>query len=172
MKSLILKISAVIAYVGTLVVNYLSNALPINGRTPGQISDSLPNLFAPPGFTFSIWGVIYLSLGGYVAYLFSKRARKIEDLLEKTNVLFIATSVANVSWIFAWHFGYFGTSLYVMVALFVLLVMLTNAIREARLASWDKWFVRAPFGIYFGWISVAMIANLAAYLVSVGWSGF
>jgi len=34
------------------------------------VSDSYPNLFAPAGLTFAIWGVIYLALAGYVLYQF------------------------------------------------------------------------------------------------------
>ena len=42
----------------TLYVNYLANALPINGRTPAEISDSFPSLVTPAGYVFAIWGLI------------------------------------------------------------------------------------------------------------------
>ena len=45
-----------------IYTNYLANALPIGGVTTGEVSDLLDNLFTPTGFTFSIWGIIYLSL--------------------------------------------------------------------------------------------------------------
>jgi hypothetical protein len=32
--------------------------------------------------------------------------------------------------------------------------------------------VRAPLGLYLGWISVAAIANIAGALVGIGWDGF
>ena len=38
----------------TLAVNALAAILPINGMTPGAISDMYPNRFVPDGFTFSI----------------------------------------------------------------------------------------------------------------------
>ena len=50
----------VVLFAGMLVMNYLANALPINGKTTGELSDSFPNLFVPAGLTFSIWGVIYI----------------------------------------------------------------------------------------------------------------
>jgi hypothetical protein len=53
--------------------NALANILPINGITTGAISDSYPNLFAPAGYTFAIWGVIYLALAfAVVRLLFQK----------------------------------------------------------------------------------------------------
>ena len=42
--------------VAVLTVNYLANALPINGKTTGELSDAYPNVFVPAGLTFSIWG--------------------------------------------------------------------------------------------------------------------
>ena len=51
-------------------VNALANILPINGISTGAISDSYPNLFAPAGFTFAIWGVIYLLLGVFIFHAF------------------------------------------------------------------------------------------------------
>ncbi len=50
-----------------ITVNALANILPIQGETTGAISDSYVNLFAPTGLTFSVWGVIYLLLGAFVA---------------------------------------------------------------------------------------------------------
>jgi hypothetical protein len=39
--------------------------------------------------------------------------------------------------------------------------------------SWsERIAVQAPFSVYFGWITIASIANVAAALVSVGWNGF
>ena len=49
-------------FIGVVTVNALANILPINGYNTGQISAFYPNYFVPAGFTFSIWGLIYLFL--------------------------------------------------------------------------------------------------------------
>lgn len=36
----------------------------------------------------------------------------------------------------------------------------------------DKYVTRPAFSIYLGWISVATIANIAAWLVSISWSAW
>jgi len=36
----------------------------------------------------------------------------------------------------------------------------------------EKWTVRIPFSIYLGWITVATIANVTAFLVKYGWNRF
>ena len=62
------KALVVITYLAMVITNYLANALPLNGRRTGDISDAYPSLFTPAGITFSIWGVIYLLLGAHVLY--------------------------------------------------------------------------------------------------------
>ena len=63
-----LQIGNIIAYAAVLTVNILSSALPLNGRTAGEISDALPSYFTPAGYTFAIWGLIYLALLGFTVY--------------------------------------------------------------------------------------------------------
>ena len=54
----------------------------------------------------------------------------------------------------------------------VLLILITRTILGAELSARDRVFVRLPFSVYFGWITVATIANLTVWLVSIGWDGF
>ncbi len=172
MKNLPLKIFTAVTYVGMVVVNYLANSLPINNRSTGMISDAYPNLFAPAGLTFAIWGLIYLLLAGYVLFQFLDKDQKIEQLLKKINPLFIATSIINILWIFSWHYDYIGVSVILMVALLVLLIKIADIIRGQVFTTNQKIFVWAPFSVYFGWITVATIANITVFLVSLSWNGF
>jgi hypothetical protein len=55
-------------YVLMVAVNAMANILPINGVNTGELSDAYPNLFVPIGFTFAIWGVIYLMLALFVLF--------------------------------------------------------------------------------------------------------
>ncbi len=171
-KNVLLKLFAGIAYIAMVVVNVLANALPINGRPTGQISDSYANLFAPAGLTFSIWGVIYLLLAGYVVYQFVNKDQKIEKLIQTINPLFIATSLANILWIFAWHYDFIGISVLIMSALLILLIKIANIVNIKQFTSIEKLCIKAPFSVYLGWITVATIANITVFLVSVGWNGF
>ncbi len=172
MKNTLKKILAGIAYIAMVVVNFLANGLPINNRSTGDISDAYPNLFAPAGPAFSIWGLIYLLLAGYVLYQFAKKDQKTEDLLQKINPLFIATSIANISWIFAWHYDYIGISVLIMGTLLVLLIKIADILRTEQFTALEKISVWAPFSVYFGWITVATIANITVFMVSIGWNGF
>ncbi len=172
MNNTLTKILVGISYVAMVGVNFLANGLPINNRSTGQISDDYPNLFAPAGPAFSIWGLIYLLLGGYVLYQFVKKDPKTEELLQKINLLFIATSLANISWIFAWHYDFIGLSVLIMTVLLTLLIKIADILRAEQFTVIKKVFIWAPFSVYFGWITVATIANITVFLVSIGWKGF
>lgn len=166
------KALAAVTYVVMIAVNALANALPINGRTTGGVSDAYPNLFAPAGLTFSIWGVIYLLLGLHVLYQLGLfRSGGTSDrgaLLNRVGLLFSATSVANVSWILAWHYDLIGLSTVLLATMLVLLIVITRTILRADLSPRERLLVRLPFSVYFGWITVATIANITVWLVSVG----
>ena len=167
-----IKIVALITYAAMVYVNFLANSLPINNRSTGDVSNAYPNLFAPAGLTFSIWGLIYLLLGRYVLYQFVEKDEKTEALLKRINPFFIATSLANISWIFTWHYDFIGLSVIIMLALLFFLIQIAGILAKEQLMSWKKWFISAPFSIYFGWITVATIANITVFLVRSGWNGF
>ncbi|MFA7050341.1 MAG: tryptophan-rich sensory protein [Patescibacteria group bacterium] len=172
MKNIFIKIITVVTYVSMLVVNFLANSLPINNRSTGQISDAYPNLFAPAGLTFSIWGLIYLLLAFYIVYQFLRVNSKRSDLFNKINLLFIITSIANILWIFAWHYDYIGLSVIVMAILLFCLIKIADIVRLQKFSSLEKFFILIPFSVYFGWITVAAIANITVFLVSINWNGF
>ena len=100
-----ISIIVLITYLAMVTVNGLANALPINGMITGAISDSYPNLFAPTGITFIIWGVIYLLLAAHTLYqlgLFRKKSEEVKTaLLKEVGTLFAISSVANFAWIFS-----------------------------------------------------------------------
>ncbi len=174
--SLLLKLVVALSFVVMLAVNALSALLPLNGVTPQDVSAMYPNLFVPAGYTFSIWSVIYLALLLFTLYqlgLFrGKKHPGDADLLRKTAVVFSVSSLANVCWLFAWHYGAILLSVLIMLFLLACLIDLRYITASRPLTAREKLFVQIPFSLYFGWITVASIANITALLVSVGWNGF
>lgn len=172
------KIKTLVAatFVLMVVVNTLANLLPINGVNTGQVSDSYQNLFAPAGLTFVIWGVIYFLLAAYTLYqlgLFQERNKSPKpELIEKVGLYFSISSIANAIWIFAWHYHLIFLSMVLIVLMLICLILIEKTIREAKLNSRDRIFIRLPFSVYFGWVTVATIANVTVLLVSWNWNGF
>ena len=169
MNNMMIKVATAVAFVVMVAVNYLAVSLPLAGRDTGAISDSYPNLFAPAGYTFSIWGVIYTLLFVYVIYQFKVKK---DSLILKVNKLFIVNALLNAMWIFAWHYLVIWLSVIIMVGILVTLIKIADILRIEKLNSKEQWLVQLPFSVYFGWITVATIANITTFLVSIGWNGF
>ncbi|MCR9181532.1 MAG: tryptophan-rich sensory protein [Flavobacteriaceae bacterium] len=165
-----------IAFVSMIFINYLSNTGLINGNTNASVSREVENLFTPAGYAFSIWGIIYLFLFGFVIYqglgLFSKS--KDNDFADQVGWWFVISCLANSLWLFAWLHESLGLALVIML---VLLFSLIKIVRRTNMALWGaplktNLFLWWPFCLYIGWISVALIANVAAYLTKINWDGF
>ena len=154
----------IILFAGMLVMNYLANALPLNNKTTGELSDSFPNLFVPAGLTFSIWGIIYLLLIVYCVVQFTGSDR---EVISNISWLFGISCILNALWIVFWHFGKLPSSLLVMLGLLITLIYINISIRELPIG-----ILKASFGIYLGWICIATIANVTTLLVNAGWNGF
>ncbi len=151
-----------------LFVNYLANAVPLNGKTTGELSDALPNLFVPTGLTFAIWGLIYTLLIAAVVKQFIDSRNNRAQYVEIYGSTIAVSNLLNALWIFAWHYQLLIASLLIMLALLVTLIMLYLRIEAADLSGFRK----LPYSVYLGWISVATIANVTAVLVYYGITGY
>lgn len=169
MNTKILKVSTLAAYVVMVAVNYLAVSLPLGGRDTGAISDNYPNLFAPAGYAFSIWGLIYTLLGIYVIY---QLWREKDDVVARVNRIFIINALLNASWMFAWHYDLIWLSVLIMAGLLFTLIRIADIFRASVLSQKERWLARLPFSVYFGWITVATIANITVFLVYLRWNGF
>ena len=169
----LLQITNVVGFVAVVAVNILANALPINGVTTGELSDSYPNLFVPAGYVFAIWGVIYLLLLAFAVYQASSKRRGAQ-FLNKIGWLFGLSCAANVVWIFLWHYRLLLPSLIAMFALLgsLILIYLRLDIGRGDPSREERLYIHLPFSVYLGWITVAPIANVVAFLVSISWDGF
>lgn len=150
-------------FAGMVVMNYLANALPLNGKTTGALSDAYPNLFVPAGVTFSIWGVIYILLVTFCVIQFTTSHQAV---ISRLGWLFGLSCIFNALWIVAWHYERLPMSLILMLGLLVSLIWINIFIRDLPAG-----FIKAAFGIYLGWICIATIANVTALLVNYGWGG-
>ena len=151
-------------FAGMIVMNYLANALPLNNKTTGELSDSFPNLFVPAGITFSIWGIIYLLL---IVYCIVQFTGSNQIAISNIGWLFGVPCILNALWIVSWHYGKLPLSLIVMLGMLVSLIYINILIRDL-----PHGIIKASFGIYLGWICIATIANVTALLVNYSWNRF
>lgn len=170
-----LSIFNVLSVIIVIAVNFLAQTGKINGKTVGEISDKSANLFTPADYAFSIWGLIYIALlafSGFMVYQAFSNGKHI-DFIKNTSIWFIVANLGTALWVIAWLYGFTGMS---VVLMFLILAKLLKLIINNDMEIWDAPFkVIAfywwPICLFSGWITVASIANMAAWLTEIGWDG-
>lgn len=170
----------VFSVVTMIVMNYLSNARVFGGTTNGDISDKYHTLITPAGYAFSIWGLIFLGLLAFAVYQALPSQRE-NPRFRAVGWFVVINTLANAIWSPLFNNERIG------VALLVILVMLGTAVLiehrllarrhvpvvapdldatlpEVKTPATETWLARIPFSIYFGWLTVATILNVAVYL--------
>ena len=172
-KDTLRQLVVVLAVVATVVLNGLANALPLNGLTTGEISDRFQVYFVPAGYVFSIWGLIYLALAAYAVYQ-ALPAQRENARLGRIGYLFVLSCLANVTWLFLWHYEQFAWTMVAMIGLLLSLIAiyLRLGIGRTQVPPAERWLVHVPFSIYLGWITVATVANVTSLLDHVNWGGW
>ena len=172
----ILQIANILALIVTLIINYLSNSGIFNGNTMATVSARYQNYFTPAGYAFAIWGLIYMGLLAFVIYQARGLSKKVADQWPVLEIgwWFVISCAANSLWVFAWLYDYIGFSVVIMI---ILLISLIKIIIDTRMELDDLpikkiAFVWWPFCLYSGWITVALVADVAAWLTKIHWDGF
>ena len=150
------------AFLVAIAVNGMANGVPLGGQTTGEISAKYPTLFTPDGFTFSIWGLIYLSLAVFVVYQALPAQRDNADIAQ-IGIWFKLNCLANALWIFAWHYDFLLISMLLMLGLLATLIKIFRSVD-----SNSNLLIKFPFSLYTGWITVATIANLSVLQTAWG----
>jgi hypothetical protein len=168
-----------IGLVVVVIANYAANYFELNGNSTGDVVNKDPVRFQPAGWVFSIWGLIYLLLFVFVIYGLLPAGRK-NARLQRISPLFLVSNIANVAWIFLWHYEQFAASLGVIIILLISLVGIYLGIRarnpfrrnrESTVTSpgrMEKIALRTPFSVYLGWIWVATFSNLMVWFDRTG----
>jgi hypothetical protein len=170
-----LSILNLVSVILVIAVNYVSQALRLNDTTIGEISKQYDNLFTPASYAFAIWGIIFLGLLAYGIFQVRRAffSDKPSTFIEQTGYWFILTNVLNSLWVIAFVYDYTGVSVLIMLGI---LFSLIKIILNTKMERWDApkstiAFVWWPICLYSGWIAVATIANISAYLTKIGWDG-
>lgn len=174
-KQQTLSISNMVAVLFTIGINYYSQLYTINGNRVSDMSNKYSNLFTPAGYAFAIWGIIFLALFAFAAYqIYRTIVRKRQfDFISQSGLWFVVATVGTGLWVVVWLYDYTLLSVAVMlVTLFSLIKIVVNTDMErwrapAKTIVFGWW----PISIFSGWITVATIANISAYLSKIGWNG-
>lgn len=157
-----------------LLANYGSFAFIFSSETVASVSYKYNTLFAPAGYAFAIWSLIFLLCIGFVIFQFILlRRNDPQNIIDKCGFWFTFSNLYNAMWIYFWTNEMIGVSVLLILLLLLcltklLLIVISNSSSNGLAYKlWVYW----PVSIYFGWIIVATAACIAAWLVYLGWNG-
>ncbi|MEC0091537.1 tryptophan-rich sensory protein [Paenibacillus macquariensis] len=161
-----------IAFLAMIAVNVLANTTLIGGRRTSDVSDMYPTLLTPAGYAFTIWSAIYILLSGFIYYQL-RRNNESRDSVQCIGIWFIISCIFNMVWLFLWQYLYIELSVIAMLFLLIsLMILYTRTRRISYPTQGEFWFIKLPFILYLGWISVATILNISISLTKNNWAGF
>lgn len=168
--TLLLRWLTLLVVVGAIAYSNLADVLATGGSDIATVSRRYDNAFAPAPYAFAIWGLIYGSFLVYcvVALLPSRRNMEIYDRL---SVPVMLANVLGAVWVATFRHDLIVASVIVIVAMLALawsmLVQASRCVDNGR----ARFALTVPFALFFGWISVATLANIAAVRVALGEQG-
>ncbi|MCU0464784.1 MAG: tryptophan-rich sensory protein [Anaerolineae bacterium] len=167
------QLSVIIALVGVIVFNALSQTLPLGGQTSAEIANRFTNnLYFPANYAFSIWSVIYSFLIAFTIYQALPSQRE-NPHVRKIGYLFVLTSIFNILWLTCFHYNAFPMSMAMMIGLLVTLlrIYMILDIGGKPVSRTTKWLIHIPFSLYLGWITAATVANASYVILDARGSG-
>ncbi|MEO3761022.1 hypothetical protein ABGB19_22405 [Mycobacterium sp. B14F4] len=159
-------VAAVLA-LSQLAAPFVANAVAGNFLEPGATNEAL---ITPAGYAFSLWGLItMLSAVTAVAVLrYGLGAWWETSVLVDASVVFVGFSVwlmvAGQDWLWV-SVVVFAVMVWALVHIMRLLVRRRH---DMTCPSWVAVLATVSFGLYLGWSSVAVFANVAAALINSG----
>lgn len=128
------------------------------------------SLFVPAPYAFAIWGLIYLL---YIAYCVVQLLPSQKDKLgyDNLNIPFIIVNLLGIAWVYAFRQNLVAFSEAVIVVMLLCsIVLFSMSKRMIRRLNYNQ-LLAVPFAMLMGWLSVAVIAETAVFLVSTNWNG-
>lgn len=154
-------ILVLVATFGVIAFNFLAAAGRINNITPEEISDKYATLVTPAGYAFSIWSLIYAGLIAFSIYqLLPSNLVKFRSI----RTFYILSCALNCGWIYFWHNDQIAVC-FALIFLLAASLFLINLYLRTTETPGEYWLAKAPFGIYFGWVTAATLVNFAILLV-------
>ncbi|MFP4457457.1 MAG: TspO/MBR family protein [Clostridia bacterium] len=155
----------------TLAVNALGAFGVINGMSQKAVSDMYITLITPSPSTFSIWSVIYILLFiSLITMIVKKEDPYYKRAIDEISTLFWITCFLNVAWIVLFSFIQIGISSIFIFAFVIVLAIILKKLEKIKQPG--KWLLPLTFGLYTGWLVIATVVNISAWLVKINWQGF
>ena len=162
------------------LVGFIINTLITFGASPvfgfpdnGELSLKYQTIVSPAGFTFGIWGIIFISQGIFSVMQMLPAYRYHPLIQEGVSYWYFSACIFQSIWTFAFGYEVFALSVLMMGGILCSLVPIV--IQQSKIDSHpssaigDFWQYKYPFSIHCGWIAAAFAVNVNVYISSQGY---
>jgi hypothetical protein len=126
----------------------------------------------PKGFAFSIWGLIYTGLIAFPIYQFIKK--KEHPKWCSLRVWYSLNVVLNGLWLVCASYDWLWITVIIILMMLFSLIKIDHQIRNMKNEGVEinYWIESFVFSIYFGWVTLATVLNIAAALKFYDWDAW
>lgn len=162
-------ITNIILFSLTLIINALGAFGYINNMSQKEVSDLYPTLITPSPFTFSIWSVIYsMVIISLILLIIREKNPYYSIITDKITPLFWLSNIFNIGWIISFSYTKLTQSTIIITLFLITLIVINRLLNKYG----HSHFIKATFGIYAGWLTIATLVNISATLVQINWNQF
>jgi hypothetical protein len=122
-----------------------------------------PTLATPAGYAFSIWSLVCLLLACFVVYQATPTGQA-RTSVQSIGIFFILSCLFNTIRVFLWQYVYVELCVIVIILYLLSLSVVYVRTRTPQPTRGEMWFVKLPFSLNLGWVSVAAMINIAVAL--------
>lgn len=160
------QIAVVLAALFNVGFNALAGAGLLFGVQTGAVSDAVPTLVTPAGWTFGIWSVIFAGLVVFAGWQVRTAAR--DTRYDAVAGPFVAGNLLTGLWQIPWLLGWFGVAAVVLFALVACVAWLYVRLDRMSLRGAERWALGVPTALWLAWVSVAAALNVSVAGAAAG----
>jgi hypothetical protein len=163
--------SAVFAVIASFIGSGAAGGTPIQDAVGGALSADA-TLLSPDQPAFLIWTTIYAGLLAYAVWQ-ALPTPATAPRQRRLGYWIAASMVLNGVWILMVQWGQLLISCFVIAGLLAVLAVIFVKLVDSRPSGLIETIVLdGTMGLYFGWVTIATVANVTALLVVIGFTGF
>lgn len=166
----------IITYFFAFTISMLGQTDVVGSYSMAEMSAKYESGITPAAFTFSIWSIIYLGLFVMVIFHLVQSFKQDENYITNREisligVVFSTNQLAISLWVYTWLNDMPGISFALLLIQLFTLYVIDRRLQmlNPKKGNISLFITQLALSVYFGWITIATLANFAAWIVSLGW---
>jgi len=132
------------------------------------LSEKYQTLVTPTGWTFAIWGIIFLFQGIFAIVQMLSKYRSNTVIQEGVSHFYFTACLFQAAWTFAFGYEVIWLSCVFMGGILFSLLQIVKKQVKIQSTMTDFWLFKFPFSLHCGWIAAAFAVNVNTFVYAAG----